>query len=61
MTNRIARRLASTLTLAAFALALAGCDSGTPSMPANPPPPQKTPDGKPAPPPTAAQPPAGKM
>lgn len=57
MTFRIARHLAATLVILTASWASVGCgDSGTTTIPEKTPPPKTTPEGKPMPPPTAAQP-----
>jgi hypothetical protein len=56
MTIRIAKLVASTLTIVAVSWVMVGCgdDGGvTTTVPTNPPAPKTTADGKPMPPPTA--------
>jgi hypothetical protein len=57
MTIRIARHVASTLTIVAVFWGMVGCDDGgvKTTVPADTPPPKATADGKPMPPPTAGQ------
>ena len=57
MTIRIARHVASTLTIVAVFWGMVGCgdDGAVTTVPTNTPAPKTTADGKPMPPPTAAQ------